>query len=329
LLFVVSCTESHSLTGGDASTDDATLDAPCPDGDGDGARDARCGGDDCDDADPHVGPHASACASPTRVRACDGAMVTEHDCAATTPDCDARTGQCAATACGDGVVHPDEQCDTDWPCYECQVCCRAQEDCTALSPGNTCVPDPSHLASVCGICVAPNPAGAPVRAACTADGDCASRYCDPEQGRCVVPCAPAMPTCEPMADAWCAHEELAFMGPGQESFAKVLGCHFPCTSDRDCPSTSACTSVYGYRASSGMFLAATCLAASGTVPFGGSCTLGVNDCVTNNCLAGSHLCTRTCLDDSDCGGPLPHCAAFPPTETSYAPGPLSPRLCAP
>lgn len=47
---------TDGVDAGMAATDVVTI--SCPDADGDGARDADCGGEDCDDEDPAVGPEA-------------------------------------------------------------------------------------------------------------------------------------------------------------------------------------------------------------------------------------------------------------------------------
>ncbi len=110
------CTQSH---GPDASPDgaltpDAGHDAVlCLDRDGDGAADIACGGTDCDDLDPTIAPDRSVCVGPTVTETWVSGAVESRACPAI---CDARTGECAAQACGDGVLHEglcasDDDCD--------------------------------------------------------------------------------------------------------------------------------------------------------------------------------------------------------------------------
>ena len=150
LVVASGCSESHG-TPDDTGTDaDGSLDArapsdtgaePCVDRDGDGFGAASCGGGDCDDSDPGITPSFSECVARDRVLRCLGGVMEEVSCPPGAASCDARTGACAATACGDGVLHEGEACD-DGNASDDDVCsatcedlpCAASRDCPEDRP---------------------------------------------------------------------------------------------------------------------------------------------------------------------------------------------------
>ncbi len=89
---------------GDADLDTADADLPdvaplvdagpdafeCPDRDGDGERDAACGGDDCADDDATLSSALGPCATPTATRRCVDGVAVDIECGGDTPYCDAR-----------------------------------------------------------------------------------------------------------------------------------------------------------------------------------------------------------------------------------------------
>ncbi len=307
---------------------DAGFDAfVCPDADGDGARDARCGGNDCDDADPTIGPSASVCTGPTRMRHCLGARVAEDDCMAPTPDCDARMGVCAATACGDGVVQPDEQCDaTGGLCGDCLQYCWDNQGCAAVVGAPNCVQGPPMYDT--GICAPSTPGGAPPGSNCTASNQCESSYCDPRGGRCSAYCDYPCPAAD--GRAWCSRSQLY----AATNFGEVPlpgRCQYSCDTDADCHDGRRCTLVRMYATVPltvlDWMISATCVAPRGGAdPLGTPCSPDLTTCDSNNCAEGA--CTTTCLIDADCPPPFAHCAPFTRYVSTHQAWP-APRVCVP
>jgi cysteine-rich repeat protein len=206
-LVVMGCPASHPLDavdGGDGAAVDASsrVDAgmrdagmrdaepSCPDADEDGHRDARCGGDDCDDSDPRISPARAPCTSPTERTACEMTTRTTTACPAAMPSCDHRTHTCTTDACGDGVLHAGEECD-DGNTVSFDGC------------SDTCVMEPCDDSTECptwasscsdhrddGLtyCRPPIPTGGALGTRCELDTECASGWCDLTQGRCTARC---------------------------------------------------------------------------------------------------------------------------------------------
>ncbi|MCB9601934.1 MAG: DUF4215 domain-containing protein [Sandaracinus sp.] len=86
--------------------------ANASDDDGDGFGDIACGGTDCDDSRITVFPGAPEVCN-GRDDDCDGNVDGPVvDCVGATPFCSALTDRCVADLpCGDGVLHPGEECD--------------------------------------------------------------------------------------------------------------------------------------------------------------------------------------------------------------------------
>ena len=185
----------------------------CVDADGDGHRDAACGGSDCNDADPAVHPGA--------FERCDATV--DLDCApmATCPDgtvCDGDSGlcvtQCFEGGCGAGFTCVGDRCiDAACamlaePCPDGTLCrageCRAPcdgvicprgQECTGgacldpcagvLCPSNqVCVArDPSAL-TLCGPSCACDELTVPI---CPDGTSCDERMVSPTRGECVDP----------------------------------------------------------------------------------------------------------------------------------------------
>lgn len=267
----------------------------CPDRDGDGALDARCGGDDCDDSSPTVVPGATRCDTPTSFETCIAGSFSRTACGGATPDCDARTGACAASACGDGVVHPDEQCDfasASFRCDdECRVRCSLQSDCHQFAPGTTC----GHFEGTLGHCASGG--DVPVGASCVVDEECASGWCDAVQARCSMFCVDA--DCGPQAV--CDHHAATWdPRPMPESLPL---CVHACARNADCPSSSVCALTAFYPMGPAI-PSGRCYPPHGDGLLGEACG-AMAPCQSDSCLDG--VCTRPCVDDSDCEGGAPHC----------------------
>ncbi|OGQ77904.1 MAG: hypothetical protein A2289_19270 [Deltaproteobacteria bacterium RIFOXYA12_FULL_58_15] len=121
--------------------------ASCIDADVDGFLDVACGGDDCDDANPHVNPNAAEHCSNTTDDNCDGLVDGEDpaDCPAGCDDDDGdgyRASTCGGTDCNDDedAVNPNANeidCDT------------TDNDCNPLTPD---LPDHDRDDSVADSC---------------------------------------------------------------------------------------------------------------------------------------------------------------------------------
>ena len=180
----------------------------CPDADGDGYRDAACGGTDCNDADPSVHPGALETCSDTRDLDCSGGLTT---CPASTS---CFQGQCVPRCFEGGCV-------TGFTCVQNQYC--VPNTCAGMTcpTGQLCGPagcqDPCQgatcpLGQVCkgGACLDPcQGAACPVRQHCQADSagngrcvpscdclPCGTGTCNATSGRCEATGCDAL-TCNP------------------------------------------------------------------------------------------------------------------------------------
>lgn len=303
----------------------------CPDGDGDGETDARCGGTDCDDADPAVASTRTRCASPTTVTRCEGALRVDAACDETTPYCDARTHGCVADACGDHVVHANEQCDdgrdrVDFACVDCRRPCRASEEC---EPGWVCRPFMStdYEQRLSG-CAPANPGGAAFGARCATDSECDSGLCSPADGRCTESAVAAeIGECEG-PHRWSEHVPFARNGVGGGGhIAPDSTCAFECRHDDDCAAGATCVSMSLGR-DGATYIVGGCRAdwTRGAAPQGETCTFD-RDCASGVCVY--ERCSRHCRDDTDCEATAPHCVAAdratPPSEVARDAWGSSPR----
>lgn len=310
-LVALGCTESHAagdaahgLDAGtgvrvDARVDDAAaaIDARtdcgvarpcgCVDEDGDGHGAPECGGDDCDDTRADLSPARGACMTAVERAACDDGMVTREPCPLDAPHCDARTGACAATACGDGVLHGGEECD-DGNGLEGDGCspdcryepCLRNADCPAHLPSCSDRREDGHT-----YCRSELLDGSPMGTRCLADSECASGWCHEEMRRCTVRCLDTG-DCEGMAH-WCTS------GTRWDD-EEELFCAFGCFRPPDCDEGTACTRTYhrdGY-------LVTRCRYQMGSWGLGEGCALP-NHCETNTCWL-REGCTHFCLSDEDC-----------------------------
>lgn len=303
-------------------------DALCPDADGDGARAASCGGDDCDDSDPRVGPTATICADATHVRRCVGGLMHASDpCDAATPDCDARTGACAASACGDGVVHPDEDCEPDPHAGGCTRMCELQ--CSDLTqcplPDQYCLPDSSGTQGHCVTVADPSAPGGPGDP-CASNSDCWTGLCLPDSRLCSV-FGVQNSTCARWG-GWSSSYSPPYLHA--VAYPDPWVCLFPCFSSRDCAPGAVCELVNMDVAASStpefVSVSATCRTSSATAPLGADCA-GSDSCADGACTR-EHGCTRVCEADLDCPDGW-HCRAYdfgsypPPTPLGYG----WPRIC--
>lgn len=292
----------------------------CLDGDGDGESDARCGGPDCDDADPDVSSTRTRCASPTSVTRCDGALRVDAACDAATPYCDARTDVCVADACGDRVVHANEQCDDgrdreDVACADCTRTCRSSETCEA---GFVCRPFASmdYERRLSG-CAPANPGGAPFGARCETDDECYSGLCSPADARCTESAGDAeIGECSG-PHRW-SDRVAAPRGEGPGVIAPDSTCAFECRHDSECSAGATCVSMALVR-DGAIYLVGGCRAdwMRGATPQGERCTFD-RDCASGVCVY--ERCSQHCRDDADCEAGAPRCVAadrwMPPPEVA-------------
>jgi hypothetical protein len=319
-LLATGCVATHSAD--DASTSDAPVidasatDAPtpdaarlpdafvCPDGDGDGETDARCGGPDCDDADRDISSTRTLCASPTSVTRCEGAMRVDAACDSATPYCDARTNGCVADACGDRVVHSNEQCDdgrdmTGITCADCIQGCAATPECVG---GRVCRP---YLSADYGRmlpgCAAPNPGGAAMGTRCTANSECYSGLCDATEARCTESAFGPTSACD-APHRWPRHEPLTEEGGMYAAPDSV--CQFECEHDTDCGTGATCV-LAAYRS----FAVGVCISGwrRGAALPGESCFISDHECASGICIF--QRCSQMCRTNSDCDSATPNCVA--------------------
>lgn len=349
LALLQGCVEAHVAPLSDAAPHDTfvesrdgtspaadALDAACRDLDGDGAADAACGGTDCDDADATIGPSASVCVGPTRVRRCADGLVVEEDCASPSPDCDGRTGACSATACGDLVVQPDEQCDGSalvQTCLtDCRQTCARLSDCAGLEDASSCIPLPDGRSF--GVCTGEIDGASPLGSPCLVDSDCASAFCDPRGGRCSVVCNLDW-SVDVAVGSWSSWTDSFEWASGDHDFLDVLPPRrdYRCVREADCSAGRHCTVVRAANEAGEMFVTSACVPSfDTTLDLGMSCVRHeATGCSSNNCVGAR--CTSVCLTDSDCSALLPHCVDFDFSVdiTNLSPSPpwAPPRICAP
>ena len=294
----------------------------CADGDGDGEIDARCGGTDCDDRDPAVSSTRTLCASPTSVTRCDGTTRVDAVCDGAAPYCDARTNGCVPDACGDLVVHANEQCDdgrdrVDFACVDCTRTCRSSDECEA---GFVCRPFMStdYERRLSG-CAPANPGGAPFGARCATDSECYSGLCSPADARCTESAVEAeIGECSG-PHRWSEHVPLARNAVGGGGFvASDSTCAFECQHDDECAAGATCVSMTLARGGA-IYIVGGCRAdwTRGTTPQGETCTFD-RDCASGVCVY--ERCSRHCRDDADCDAAAPNCVAadraMPPAEVA-------------
>ncbi len=308
------CPDAHVLTtdaaldatAADAAAPDApdapTVDAPvCLDADGDGAAAASCGGTDCDDTDPFDVPGVGACLTPVTREVCTAGERRVEACEGATPACDARTGECAPTACGDGVLHDGESCDdgntsiTD----DCEPDCRWPR-CLDL----TRCPE---AAPVCSLEVEwprcrPAQPGAARGELCSTDEECASGWCDEPRGTCTEGCT---------SDASCGGGQAWCLPTDVVGWSTPPRCGVGCDVDAECPGGRVCTPYPNDRRG---WTPGWCALPVRPGAFGDPCTNDF-DCGSSICeegVSGVYQCSRACNGDAGCMGDLPNCARYDP-----------------
>ena len=283
------------LTIDSSTLDVSRVDASCPDVDFDGETDAACGGTDCDDTDPTLSSALGPCGTPTAMRRCVGGVIRDIECADDTPYCDARVGECVANACGDGVRHANEFCETGD--LRCAACLEGCGDSHACPEGQTCRATPAFSGSPARGCIPANLTGDPDGTLCVLDDQCYSRYCDPTQRRCTSVLDRAR--CN-RAGSRVDHDLYARWRPDYESPPL---CKYSCFHQSECGDGASC--VLARTIGPGVYMMATCLRPPvGTAELGAPCALDT-DCASAVCAA--RRCTLVCRDDSDCGPALPSC----------------------
>lgn len=332
--------------GPDAAIDDGGTDAdtgvdagpPCLDGDGDGYSAFACGGEDCDDADPSVSPVAGPCTGPTTATRCVGGAAVEVECPTDAPLCDARTGVCAVTACGDGVRHEGEVCDdgNDYALDGCDVVAGCQHG--RCGDAGQCYPEAPYCVPFAPLpsrgfptarCQPGLEGGLPLGARCDRDEDCVTSYCDARLMRCTVACV-AGDCAMPGPHRWCGSAINFTYGPLTDL---PWVCEFDCRTSEECAAGYVCGPVH-VALPGGTYMGGSCRPPHGPIAFGQPCRWP-SECATNLCLEGQ--CTSLCRVDADCGADLPRCAVhdFRVTTPGLSPRPSSwgedpfPRVCRP
>jgi hypothetical protein len=284
----------------------------CPDNDRDGETDARCGGPDCDDADRNISSTRTRCASLTSVTQCAGAMRVDAACEGATPYCDARTNTCVADACGDRVMHANEQCDdvglvSPRRCADCALICSSSDDCEA---DLVCRPVLSReLGWPISECSARIPGGAAFGARCAMDSTCSSGVCSVTDGRCtesafgseIGPCrGPRL---------WSEYIPIArnFEGGGMRIQPDSV-CAFECEHNSECAVGGTCIPMQLNLGGGIQYFVAGCRVdwARGSVAQGGACAME-HDCASGVCVFGR--CSQLCRDNGDCEAGAPNCVA--------------------
>lgn len=243
--------------------------AVCRDADGDGFRDARCGGNDCDDADSMVNPAAIETCSSTRDLNCDGQR-------ATCP---------SGTSCFNGICVPpcvEDACAEGFTCLaerdggvasRCVPQACANVTCTA---GQVCGPRGCQDPCADAVC----PAGTVCRGGSCVD-PCAGLQCPGRQhceaGRCVPDCS-----CLPCPS-------------GRSCSTRTSRCEAPGCADLRCApgSTLDCAGM-----------SPRCVTACEGVrcPLGARCDAATNRCVLDRCF-GVACPSGTRCDDGRCVRP--------------------------
>lgn len=294
----------------------------CPDADGDGETDARCGGLDCDDADALISSTRTLCASATNVTRCEGGMRVDAACDLATPYCDARTNGCVADACGDRVVHANEQCDDgrDRADVACADCIRSCADPTSCEAGEVCVPYMSsdYERRLVG-CAPGNVGGAAFGARCVADSDCYSGLCSPADGRCTEGAVePVGPCTGP--NRWTNSIPYTRNAEGIGGLITPDAiCAFECQHNSECATGATCIPMSLSLGMMRQYFVAGCRLdwARGTVEQGGACRME-HDCASGVCVFGR--CSQLCRDNADCEPAAPNCVAanraMPPPEVA-------------
>ncbi|MCS6857377.1 MAG: hypothetical protein NZM37_06675 [Sandaracinaceae bacterium] len=230
------------------------------DADGDGHRDARCGGSDCDDTDPNVHPGVFEPCNATR----------DLDCRPATPcptgtRCHAASGPCVPECFEGGCGSDDLVCTAEHlcleracverrePCPEGTVCCGGR--CVGHCEGVVC---PDGQVCVGGACIDP----------------CAGVRCPPMQV-CIANrpgartlCGPAC-TCSELTTSLCTGGTVCDTRPDSPTFGYCV--QAGCESIR-CPAGYVCRSGRCVDACEGVLC-----------PFGQRCMMG--ECVVDRCAS--------------------------------------------
>jgi hypothetical protein len=317
-LLLAGCPESNTLDddGGAADSSspdlDASIDAPdpegpdavtatpdvfvCPDGDGDGETDARCGGTDCDDEDAMLSSTQGPCGTPTAIHRCVAGAAADVECTGETPYCDARVGACVANACGDHVLHDGEACDdadTRFCRPNCRIGCVTESQCPA---GQICHMGYDAAGGAAPVCGTTNPEGAPNGSLCTTDAECHSGYCDRYMGRCGI----------------VSHDSC--VGPNTWNDSQLLYssavlrpeilpvCKYECLHRSECRDDAECVLALALGT---RYVLPTCVpVVRGPAELGEACSSD-RDCQSLLCVL--DRCTQVCRDDADCPTALPTC----------------------
>ncbi len=152
----------------------------CPDADGDGHRDAACGGGDCDDTDPEVHPGAFEPCDADRDLDCRPSRACPEG-----TSCDGHSGLCVpvcfeggcpeGASCVDGFCVERACAERTEPCPEGTICRGG--DCVAPCDGVVC---PSGQRCVQGACIDPcEGVLCPVNQVCVARDPAATTLCGP------------------------------------------------------------------------------------------------------------------------------------------------------
>ncbi|MEI8255836.1 MAG: putative metal-binding motif-containing protein [Deltaproteobacteria bacterium] len=214
----------------------------CPDLDGDGHRDAACGGDDCNDADPNVHPGAVETCAGTRDLNCDGALTY---CPATTT-C---IGGFCASHCVEGSCAQDFVCvsvagsDGCVPGACAGVTCPVGEVCGPAGCQDPCLGAVCPAGETCrgGDCV--NPCSG---LACPTQQHCEAGACVPDCGCYTCASHPGL-VCESSGTHCVSPDcETTSCAPGsvRDCTGAAAVCRVLCAGVR-CPIGEACNTTDG------------------------------------------------------------------------------------
>lgn len=297
--------------------------AICVDADGDGHRDAACGGSDCDDTDPNVHPGAfercdatedldcqpmrdcpdgTVCDTMTGLCAtqcfeggcapgftCVGSQCVDTACAMRTEACPSgtlcREGECVAPC--DGVVCPAGEVCAGGACVDpCEgVVCPANQVCIADDPSATTVCGPACTCDEITVSICPTDAACDERMGSDTLGECVDPGCES------VTCGPG----EVCTDGMCVDGCAGVVCP-RDQVCLDGSCVPDLCASVVCPGTQVCRDGTCFDACDGV----SC--SEGELCRDGACV--PDRCFGIECATGERCVEGTCIPDGpvDAGG---------------------------
>ena len=283
--------------------------AICPDADGDGFRDAACGGTDCNDANAMVHPGA--------FERCDATMDLDcepmHACPTGTV-CSTESGLCVSQ-CFEGTCAAGYTCVGNTACVE-TACAMRTESCPVgtLCRGGDCVSPcdgvvcPSGQRCTSGACLDPcQGVDCPVNQVCIARDPSALSLCGPAC-TCSDLSAPLCPSTQACDTRTTSPTFGTCVDPGCDTTTCAAGQH--CVAGACQNACAGVTCPHGQTCATGACTVDLCAAV--TCPTGRVCRAGtcVDPCDGVTCSAGQVCQAGSCVADPcaavDCG-PTAHC----------------------